>query len=185
VSALKNLKTIILSSALLIVAACSAPNAPDSTNATVLDQVSIKNQANPESSIYTGGQPSQEALTALSKAGVKHVINLRPLQEQSKTQDWNEAEFVKSLGMQYHSIPVAGAADVNFENATKLADLIKSIDGEPTLLHCASSNRVGALKALYEGAVNGVNSDQAIAEGKRWGLGSLEPLVRDQLNNPQ
>lgn len=107
------------------------------------------------------------------------------MQEQKQAIEWNEAEFVQSLSMQYHSIPVAGAAGVNIQNATKLAQLIESLEGEPTLLHCASSNRVGALTALYEGQVNKVNTGKAITEGKRWGLSSLEPVVRAQLPNSQ
>jgi len=184
-TALKVLKTFALSSALFFLAACSAPNEPETPNTSAIIQFSIKNLANPEQSIFTGGQPSQEALTALAKAGVKHVINLRPVLEQEQSQDWNEAEMVKSLNMQYHSIPVAGTAGITLENATALADLLKTLEGEQTFLHCASSNRVGALTALYEGAANGVNTDEAIATGKRWGMSSLEPVVRAQLDNPQ
>jgi len=170
---------------LFFLAACSEPSKPETPSTSAIAQLSIKNIANPEQSIFTGGQPSQEALTALADAGIKHVINLRPLQEQEQSQDWNEAEFVQSLNMQYHSIPVAGAAGVTLENATALANLLKTLEGEQTFLHCASSNRVGALTALYEGAANGVNTDEAIVKGKRWGLGSLEPVVRAQLDNPQ
>jgi len=184
-TALKVLKIFTLSSALFFLAACSEPSEPETPNKTAITQLSIKNFANPEQSIFTGGQPSQEALTALAKDGVKHVINLRPMQEQEQSQDWNEAELVQSLNMQYHSIPVAGAAGVTLENATALADLLKTLEGEQTFLHCASSNRVGALTALYEGAANGVNTDEAIAKGKSWGMSSLEPVVRAQLSNPQ
>jgi len=184
-TALNILKTITLSSVLIFLAACSAPNDLATLNTDAINQLSIRNLASPQQSMLTGGQPSQEALTALADSGIKHVINLRPLQEQAQSMDWNEAEFVKSLNMQYHNIPVAGAADVNIENATKLAELIKTIEGESTFLHCASSNRVGALTALYEGAANGVNTEDAIAKGKRWGLSSLEPVVRAQLDKPQ
>lgn len=184
-TALKVLKIFVLSSALFFLAACSTSNETETANTSATTQFSIKNFANPEPSLFTGGQPSQEALTALAEAGVKHVINLRPLQEQEQSQDWNEAELVQSLHMQYHSIPVAGAAGVTRENATALADLLKTLEGEQVFLHCASSNRVGALTALYEGAANGVNTDEAIAKGKSWGLSSLEPVVRAQLNNPQ
>jgi len=148
----------------------------------VINQLLIKNLANPKQSVFTGGQPGQEALAALADAGIKHVINLRPVPEQKQALQWDEAELVQSLNMQYHTIPVAGAAGVTLENATALAELIQRLEGEPIFLHCASSNRVGALTALYEGAKNGVNTDEAIAKGKRWGLGGLEPVVRAQLN---
>lgn len=182
-SVLKTFKTLLLSSALTILPAGVAMSEPSSLDTATIKQLTIKNLANPQQSIFTGGQPSQSDLVALAKAGVKHVINLRPVQEQQKALSWNEAEFVASLNMQYHSIPVAGAADVNIKNATKVAELLKSLDGEPVLLHCASSNRVGALTALYEGITNKASTDEAITTGKHWGLGSLEPLVYAQLTD--
>jgi len=184
-TALKILKTLALSSTLFFLAACSAPNEPATLNTDAINQLSIKNLANPQQSILTGGQPSQEALTALADAGIKHIINLRPVQEQEQALDWNETELVQSLNMQYHSIPVAGAAGVTLENATALADLLKTLEGEQIFLHCASSNRVGALTALYDGVANGMNTNEAIAKGKHWGLSSLEPVVRAQLDNAQ
>lgn len=183
-TALKSLTTFALSSMLFFLAACSTPDEASTPKAEEISQLSIMNLANPEQSLFTGGQPTQAELTALAEAGVKHIINLRPIEEQEQALNWSEAELVKSLNMQYHSIPVAGAAGVNLDNATQLAELLKTLEGEPTFLHCASSNRVGALAALYEGAVNGVNTDEAIAEGKRRGLDSLETVVRTQLQKP-
>ena len=186
-TALNILKTLALSSVLFLLAACSTVDQPATLNTDTINQLTIKNLANPKQSVFTAGQASKEELTALADAGIKHVINLRPLQEQEQdqAQDWKEAELIKSLNMQYHSIPIANAADINIENATKLAELMKSIEGEPIFLHCASSNRVGALTAVYESAANGVNTEDAIAKGKRWGLSSLEPVVRAQLSAPQ
>ncbi|PPU82009.1 hypothetical protein XpopCFBP1817_20380 [Xanthomonas populi] len=45
------------------------------------------------------------------------------------------------------------------------------------LIHCASSNRVGALIALEKGRANGAPRDEAIAIGRAAGMTSLEPLV--------
>jgi hypothetical protein len=49
------------------------------------------------------------------------------------------------------------------------------------LVHCASSNRVGAMIALRAALVDGASADAALAEGRRWGLKSLEPQVRERL----
>jgi uncharacterized protein (TIGR01244 family) len=127
--------------------------------------------------LYTSAQPSKEALEMLSKNGVKHVINLRPASEL----DWDEQAWVESLGMTYHSIPVAGAKGITTENATKLRALLSKLENETTLLHCSSSNRVGGLRALIEFETNGGNVDAAIDAGKQWGLTGLENLVREQL----
>lgn len=184
-AALKILKTLALCSALFFLPASLAMSEPGTLDTAAINQLPIKNLANPQQAIFTAAQPNQQELAALAVAGIRHVINLRPVQEQQQALDWNEAELVASLNMQYHSIPVAGAAGVNLENATTLAELIKSLEGEPVFLHCASSNRVGALKALYDGSINKANTDDAITTGKLWGLSSLEPVVQAQLGKPQ
>ena len=129
------------------------------------------------STLFTSAQPSKEALEILAKNGLKHVINLRPADEM----DWDEQAWVESLGMQYHSIPVAGAKGITAENAAKLRDLLSALETEPTLLHCSSSNRVGGLRALMAYEDNGGNVDAAIDAGRQWGLTGLADQVRKQL----
>ena len=151
-------------------------------NAQSLDTAAIKagdilNLATPTENILTAGQPTQEQFQLLAKSGVKHIVNLRPADEQ----DWDEAAYVQSLGMEYHSIPVAGAAGVSVENAQTLDALLKNLDGQPLLVHCASSNRVGALRALTASQSEGATLEAAVSTGKEWGLKSLEPRVRDIL----
>ncbi|MCB1665059.1 MAG: protein tyrosine phosphatase family protein [Pseudomonadales bacterium] len=146
-------------------------------NSAAIEQADILNLRNPEASVYSSGQPTEEQLQVLAQSGVKHIISLRP----SSEIDWDEAAKVKSLGMEFHNIPVSGAGDVTSENAKKLDELLASLNGQPTLVHCASSNRVGALRALSAGETGGESADAAVATGKRWGLGSLESAVRSKL----
>lgn len=146
-------------------------------NSAAIEQAEILNLRTPENGVFASGQPTQEQLQVLANSGVKHIISLRP----SSEIDWDEGAYVKSLGMEYHNIPVAGAGDVTSENAKKLDELLSSLNGQPTLVHCASSNRVGALRALSAGESGGESADAAVATGKRWGLGSLETAVRNKL----
>lgn len=126
---------------------------------------------------YVGGQPSADDLQRLAASGVRHVINLRPAAEHT---GYDESAAVAAEGMQYHNLPVAGAADISFANAQALDALLADIGDEPVLLHCASGNRVGALMAL-RAAMQGQDDEAAIAEGRRWGMTRLEPLVRQRL----
>ena len=128
--------------------------------------------------MFASGQPTQEQMQVLASSGVKHIINLRPHSEQ----DWDEKAYVESLGMQYHNIPVAGANDVTLDNANQLNALLTSLEGQPLLVHCASSNRVGALRALIAGTKDRQSPDNAVNIGKNWGLSSLEPAVRSTLS---
>ena len=144
-----------------------------------LNNAEINNFRAPEGLVLSTGQPTVSQLGIASRAGVKHVINLRSPQEDVA---FNESEVVESLGMDYHSIPVAGGAGVNAENAASLQRLLDRFDGEPVLIHCATGNRVGALMAM-SAAANGANIETAIAEGARWGMTSerLQEVVRGNL----
>lgn len=146
-------------------------------NSDAIKEAGILNLAAPSEKTLTSGQPTQEQLQLLASSGVKHIVSLRPKEEL----DWDEEAYVTSLGMEYHSIPVAGAAGVSMEKAQTLDSLLQTIGDQPVLVHCASSNRVGALRALTASHSAGTSIDAAIASGKEWGLKSLEPAVRTLL----
>ncbi len=172
----KALRTLFVSAVFTLLASAAAAQQLDSA---AINNAEILNLSNPEANVFASGQPSQEQLQLLASSGVKHIINLRPTSEQ----DWDEGAYVKSLGMEYHNIPVAGAEGVSSENAQQLNELLNSLNGQPLLVHCASSNRVGALRALSAGETDGAALESAIATGKLWGLSSLEPAVRAKLSD--
>jgi uncharacterized protein (TIGR01244 family) len=164
--------------ALVSVIALAAGLAQAQVNTAAILSAEILNLSTPAENVFASGQPSQDQLQVLAKSGVKHIISLRPASET----DWDEAELARSLGMEFHNIPVAGADDVTSENARKLQELLSSLEGQPTLVHCASSNRVGALRALIAAESGGEPLESAISTGKAWGLTSLEPAVRAALS---
>lgn len=130
-------------------------------------------EGSPEPGITTAAQPTPEHLQALADAGFTTVINLRTDGEM----DFDEGTNVESLGMDYHRIPIGSAADVNEETARQLDSYLAAADG-PVLVHCASSNRVGALFAVRE-HLAGADAETALAKGKAAGLTSLEPRARE------
>lgn len=144
----------------------------------VVNNVSIKNFAAHNNLAFSAAQPTKEQFKQLSQAKVKHVINLRAADEQ----DWDEGALVNSLGMSYHAIEIAGAKDVNTDNAKQLANLLEQLKGESVVVHCASSNRVGALMAI-SAHQQGTDIESAIEIGKQWGMASLEPVVRKVVND--
>ena len=87
--------------------------------------------------------------------------------------------------MSMTSLPIASADDLNRANVDRFDALLKKQQGSPSLVHCAGSNRVGALIALRAGWIKGKSTDEAIAIGKQWGLASLEPVVREKLAAPR
>ncbi len=162
---------------LLVLAGCAQFQSLDMTAIT---QAELMNLNTPESNALASGQPTPDQIRVLAEAGVKHVVSLRRPDEI----DWDERAVVEANGMQFHSIPVAGLMGVTKENATKLEELLNSFGNEPVLVHCGSSNRVGALKTLAALESNDPASvEAAFAEGRRWGLTGMEQSLRDKLSN--
>lgn len=136
----------------------------------------LMNAAEPLPGITTSGQPDEASLAKLADAGYVTVIDLR---SDAEDRGFDEESVVKSLGMNYISIPVSGAGGVSYDNAALLDQSLSGIEG-PVLLHCASSNRVGALLSL-RAKMHGASSDEALELGLAAGLSSLRPAVEEQL----
>jgi hypothetical protein len=62
---------------------------------------------------YSAGQPTAEQLQTLSAHGIGVVIDLRA---DSETPELDEAALVRSLGLDYHNLPVGGAAGLTRDN---------------------------------------------------------------------
>ena len=154
----------------------------DSLDMAALEQAEISNFRAPAARVLSSGQPTASQLNIASRAGVKHVISLRTAGEDM---DFDEATVVESLGMDFHSIPIAvGEGGINTANAASLQELLAAFDGEPVLIHCATGNRVGALMAVSSHS-EGASVEAAISEGARWGMTSerLQQLVRADLTS--
>ena len=142
------------------------------------DTMTIRNAAQPIEGVLTAGQPTRAELEAVASAGYKTVVNLRQLDEEGA---WDETEFVEGLGMKFVHLPIAGGADINVDNALRLAELLDDPDAKPLMIHCASSNRVGALIAIKAAIVDGTSVDEALELGLSAGLSSLKKRTREVL----
>jgi uncharacterized protein (TIGR01244 family) len=118
-------------------------------------------------------------VAALKRAGIEQVIDLSA---DSETPDFDEAAAVRAAGIGYHALPIHGARDLTRARVRQFDRLLRDAGEQPTLVHCASSNRVGAMIALRAALVDGLSTDAALAEGRRWGMKSLEPAVRERLH---
>ncbi len=164
--------TIWVSLLCLSVFACSAGLQSNAGLAT-LPNVSFHG-----SDRVASGKLEPADIPKLAAAGIKEVIDLR---DDSETPDFDEAAAVRAAGMRYHNLPIRGPQDLTAENARALDALLRSAGDSPTLVHCVSSNRVGALMALRAASLHGMSNDDALAIGRAWGLRGLEPAVRERL----
>lgn len=128
----------------------------------------------PESDLLTAGQPSAAQFEALAAAGLKHVINLRPPSEDA---GFDEPAAVSALGLGYTVVPVASGEDLCLARVRELDAALAAANGAPTLVHCASSNRVGALLALRAAWLQDQSADEALAIGRAGGLTKMEGAV--------
>lgn len=129
---------------------------------------------------YASGQPTATHLAELARQGVRTVINLRTSDEPV---EYDEPALAAQLGLDYVSLPIAGAADLDSARVRRFGlalDQARRKGG--VLIHCASSNRVGAMVALDLALNRGGSLQAALARGRAAGLGTLEPAVVDLVN---
>lgn len=150
--------------------------APASPLKVDLNKVVETGVVRPVDGITAAGQPDEAALTVFANNGYVAVLDLRT---EGEDRGLDEKAVVEGLGMDYVSLPI-DRDGISFKNATALDELIDSHEG-PVLVHCASSNRVGALLAL-RASIDGADDVVALKIGKAGGLRSLEGRVREVLN---
>ena len=180
--------------ALLLVGCAGTPAASSENSTAVPEQVSIPTPVQPppmqlvladlsgvvngkwvNKTTAVGGAVQTDALVPLAEGGVERLINLRGLNELSG----EEATLAAEASLEFIHLPITGMADFTDEFLQEFDRLIS--EEIPTLVHCASGNRVGAAFALHAKAYRGATVEESLELGKRHGLTSLESAVRDRL----
>ena len=166
---------ILLSVAVFSTAAFAGDSSSMTTMKVDLNEVIESGTVAPVDGISAAGQPNEAALAVFAKEGYTTVIDLRT---EGEDRGMDEAAVVAGLGMEYVVLPISRDG-ITFESAKTLDEFIEAADG-PVLLHCGSSNRVGALLALSQ-SLAGADDDAALQYGKEGGLTSLEGRVKEVL----
>ncbi|MEZ6017646.1 MAG: sulfur transferase domain-containing protein [Planctomycetota bacterium] len=202
------MKSLLPLTAMLLVAACSAPEAPQAGSGTTASPSAPAPESAPTAAeaglpteltpatlcafsladtknvhvfdgVLTAAQPSAAALEAARALGVKSVLNQRKPAEMEKV-DFDERAVAEGLGMTYTHMPWNGPDELTDELLDQTRAYLREAP-RPILYHCASANRVGAGWAAWRALDGGVDIDTAIAEGKAVGMRTeaYEPKVRD------
>lgn len=97
--------------------------------------------------LAASGQPNEQELFAVAKAGYKVVFNIA-LHDDPRYSLPDERGTVEALGMKYVHIPVQFAAptDKDFEEFVWAMD---ENQDQVMLVHCAANKRVSAFLGLY------------------------------------
>ncbi|HEX5410091.1 MAG TPA: sulfur transferase domain-containing protein [Gemmatimonadaceae bacterium] len=105
----------------------------------------IPQSACPVRDIATAGQPAEVAWRALADAGYRTVVDLRAADE---PRGYDEPAAVRAAGLEYVLLPVTQAT-LSDETFDAFRTLVGDPARRPVLVHCATSNRVGALLLPY------------------------------------
>lgn len=151
-----------LSAVLVAVLMPAGGQVPESADADA-----IRNYTRVRPDLAAAGQPSAEALEHLGEMGFRSVINLRTPGEAGVA---DEAGMVEAQGLRYVSVPVSPDT-FSSDDVDAVAAVLRDPEAAPVLLHCASSNRVGAVIAVLA-AREGRDLDEALEAGRDAGLRS-------------
>jgi len=123
--------------------------------------ISVKNFGRVNENLYRGGQPSRDGFRELKDLGVRTVVDLR-------TGDRSEeAEEVRSLGMNYVNIPMDDSDRTYDPQVTKFLSLTQNSKNGPIFVHCAGGrHRTGTVVAAYRMSVDGWNIGRSYQEMK-------------------
>lgn len=127
---------------------------------------SIPFAACPLEGVATAGQPSAAAWPELASAGYRTVVDLRTAEE---ARDHDEPASVRAAGLEYVPIPVSQPTlrDATFDT---FRELMRDPARRPIFVHCATSNRVGALLLPYFALDEGMRLDDALRLARDAGL---------------
>jgi uncharacterized protein (TIGR01244 family) len=156
-----NWMTLAASVALLAFASLAGAAGPETFG--------IPNATFPEPGVMAAGQPTGEQLQLLAEEGYKTVIDLREAEE---PHGFNEPEAARQNGLAYVNVPVS-LQTLDQATVDKFLEAMKKAK-RPVLLHCASSNRVGALYYAWLVLEEDVPARAAMAKAKAAGLSHPE-----------
>lgn len=125
----------------------------------------IMNATFPEPGVMAAGQPTGEQIQLLAEEGYKMVVDLRMPGE---PRGFPEAEAVRENGMTYVNVPVNPEA-LDPASLDQFFEAMKKVE-EPVLIHCGSSNRVGAFLYAWWVLEKGMPAGEALAKARAAGL---------------
>jgi protein tyrosine phosphatase (PTP) superfamily phosphohydrolase (DUF442 family) len=110
--------------------------------------------------LATAGQPTAEQFRAIAADGCRAVVNLHVNDPRWALSE--EESLLAELGMAYHHVPVFFDAPTAEDHA-RFRDVMQSLAGVPTLVHCVLNYRVSVFTALYGEQCLGWSREQADA----------------------
>lgn len=165
-----HLPALLLSAALLAATAAAAQTQTAPTSPPSAPETFGIDHASPlMPGALAAGQPTREQLEKLAKAGYKTVVDLR---SPGEDRGFDEAAVARELGLAYVNVPVTPST-LDRAVLDRFVESLKKAE-RPLLVHCGTSNRVGALFYGYLLSEEKLPPEQALARAREAGLRSEE-----------
>ena len=122
------------------------------------------------------GQVTPEQIQQAAKEGFRSVLNLRAPEEEGVLAE--EKAISEKAGLSYVNIPVR-KTEISDELTTRI---LSEIDGlpKPTLIHCASGMRAGAMAFMHMATRQGMSAADAMQKAQALGFDcNSEPQLKE------
>lgn len=163
------------------------PKPPQAAAAACLTLTAIGCASTPEPvTVYEhdrfrfSAQPTKANLKQAAADGVTTVISLRS-QEEMDQLDFDQAEFIDSLGMRYTHIPMGRTHGYNPEQVAAFNRALTQAEG-PVYLHCASGGRARQVWMVYAISTGELTIDEAKQIEQT--IGAKPPILEQLLDQP-
>ncbi len=157
---------------LIFVLAIAAPASPQDD--PLAGDTDLPNYVRLSDQIAIAGQPTDEGLKKIKKAGFKAVMQFRSLEKASAT----EEQTVADLDMAYAYFPYNGIDDALVEGFSRA---VSDPSNKPIFIHCGKVNIVTGLWYVYRVLNDHIPEEEAFAEAKELGLDQpkIEQAAKD------
>ena len=91
-----------------------------------INQVESSDELKPVDGLTSAGQPDAEEFALFAEAGYVAVVDLRG---ETEDRGLDEVAVLEGLGLEYVSLPLASPETINFDNASKLDEILSGFDG--------------------------------------------------------
>lgn len=113
---------------------------------------------------YLAGQPGAESFNTFKELGVKTVVNMRD----SGEGDFSfEGKLCNQYGMKYVHVPIMVGGMLSKPACDQVSAMV---DDQPTVIHCASANRVCGWLITHLVTKKGMDFDDAVDVATSLGL---------------
>lgn len=128
----------------------------------------VVNYTRVDATVACAGATPPEAMAGLKELGFASVINFRTAEEDGANIEASQAA-AKQAGLTYIHIPFRAPSA---ETTSAFLEAVATPANQPTYIHCASANRVGAMWYIKRVLQDDWDTDRAMAEAETIGLRS-------------